>query len=201
MTSINAKPVRALTMGLCLALALGGVQPALAQSSSQQAEALSPEEKEAERGARLKLMETGLEKLYKLNPEARQEIEQAAGYAVFDITAIYAILFVGQKGKGVMIDNATKKPTFMLSVRAGTGPGIGRQRLYQVFVFKNKEAMSQFTLAGGLGGDVSATATVGKDGLLRSFNPSISVYQIPESGLAVQASWGGTVYSVDNQIR
>ena len=161
----------------------------------------SPEEKEAERSARLKLAETALEKLYKFTPEARQECEQSAGYAVFDITAIYAILFVGQKGKGVMIDNATRKPTFMLSVRAGTGPGVGKQRLYQVFVFKSKEAMSQFTLAGGLGGDLSATVSTGKDGMVRSFNPTISVYQVPESGLAVQASWGGTVYSVDSQLQ
>ena len=34
-----------------------------------------------------------------------------------------------------------------------------------------------------------------------SFNPSISIYQIPESGFAVQASWGGTVYSVDSQLQ
>ncbi len=197
----NAKFMRALAMGLGLALALGGARPALAQSNNQKAEELTPEEKEAERSARLKLAETALEKLYKLTPEARQEIEQAAGYAVFDITAIYAILFVGQKGKGVMVDNATKKPTFMLSVRAGTGPGVGRQRLYQVFVFKSKEAMSQFTLAGGLGGDIGASVSAGKDGMVRSFNPTISIYQVPESGLAVQASWGGTVYSVDNQIQ
>lgn len=199
MTSNNANFMRALALGL--GLALGGGHPALAQSNAQKAEALTPEEKEAERSARLKLAETALEKLYKITPEARQEVEQAAGYAVFDITAIYAILFVGQKGKGVMIDNATKKPTFMLSVRAGTGPGVGKQRLYQVFVFKSKEAMSQFTLAGGLGGDLSATVSTGKDGLVRSFNPTISVYQVPESGLAVQASWGGTVYSVDSQLQ
>ena len=191
MTSNNGNFMRALALGLVLAL--GGGHPALAQSNAQKAEALTPEEKEAERSARLKL--------YKITPEARQEVEQAAGYAVFDITAIYAILFVGQKGKGVMIDNATKKPTFMLSVRAGTGPGVGKQRLYQVFVFKSKEAMSQFTLAGGLGGDLSATVSTGKDGMVRSFNPTISVYQVPESGLAVQASWGGTVYSVDSQLQ
>lgn len=201
-TDTNPSPVRVLAAGLCLALALlGAGQPALAQKDAQKAEALAPEEKEAERNARLKLAETALEKLYVLNPEARQEVEQAAGYAVFDITAIYAILFVGQKGKGVMIDNATKTPTFMLSVRAGTGPGVGKQRLYQVFVFKSKEAMSQFKLAGGLGGDLSASVSTGKDGLVRSFNPTISIYQIPESGLAVQASWGGTVYSVDSQLQ
>lgn len=187
---------------LLAAVLLSGGQPVTAQSSSPQQEpALSPAEKEAERNARLKLAADGLDRLYKVSPEARQAVENAAGYAVFDVTSIYAILFVGQKGKGVLFDNKTKKPTYMTSLRAGTGPGIGRQRVYQVFVFKNKGALDQFVLAGGTGGDVSASVSSGKDGSVRSFNPEIEIYQIPESGMALQASWGGTVYSVDGQLK
>ena len=177
---------------------------AIAQPPSDQPQEqpqLTPEQKEAEQKARLKLAADGLEKLYKLTPEARQAVEKAAGYAVFDVTSIYAILFVGQKGKGVLFDNTTKKATYMLSMRAGTGPGIGRQRVYQVFVFKSKGAMDQFVLAGGTGGDISGSVSTGTGGGVRSFNPSIDIYQIPESGIALQASWGGTVYSVDSQLR
>jgi lipid-binding SYLF domain-containing protein len=185
--------------GLLAAGLVTGGPSAIAQSDEQPK--LTAEEKEAERKARLKLAADGLAKLYKVQPEARQVVEKAVGYAVFDITSIYAILFVGQKGKGVLFDNATKKPTYMLSNRAGTGPGVGKQRVYQVFVFKNKGAMDQFVLAGGLGGDVGASFSTGKDGSVRSFNPSIDIYQVPESGMAVQASWGGTVYSVDSQLK
>jgi lipid-binding SYLF domain-containing protein len=185
--------------GLLAAGFVTGGPSAFAQSEEQPK--LTAEEKEAERNARLKLATDGLEKLYKVQPEARQAVEKAAGYAVFDVSAIYAILFVGQKGKGVLFDNKTKKPTYMLSTRAGTGPGIGKQRVYQVFVFKSKGAMDQFILAGGTGGDVSASVSTGKDGSVRSFNPSIDIYQIPESGMALQASWGGTVYSVDTQLK
>ena len=56
---------------------------------------LTPAEKEAERNLRLKIGTDGLEKLYKIHPEARQAVEKAVGYAVFDITSTYAILFVG----------------------------------------------------------------------------------------------------------
>ncbi|HKA45492.1 MAG TPA: hypothetical protein VKF40_26130, partial [Burkholderiales bacterium] len=143
----------------------------------------------------------GLEKLYKVQPEAQAKVEKAAGYAVFDISAFYAILLVGQKGKGVVFDNATKKPTYMTSLRAGTGPGIGKQRVYQIFVFKSKGAMDQFILAGDLGGDVGASYGAGTGGTVVSFNPSIDIYQVPESGMAVQANWGGTVYSVDTQLK
>jgi len=184
-------------------LITGGVS-AIAQPPSEQPQEqppLTPEQKEAEQKARLKLAADGLEKLYKLTPEARQAVEKAAGYAVFDVTSIYAILFVGQRGKGVLFDNATKKATYMLSTRAGTGPGLGRQRVYQVFVFKSKGAMDQFVLAGGTGGDISGSVSTGKGGSVRSFNPSIDIHQIPESGVALQASWGGTVYTVDAQLR
>jgi hypothetical protein len=199
---IRLKSVAAALLLLAAAsLPLG--QGALAQSDkSKQASAskLTPEQKEAGRNAALKLSADALEKLYKLHPEARKAVEGAVGYAVFDITSIYAILFVGQKGKGVLFDNKSKKTTFMASSRMGTGPGAGKQRVFQIFVFKNKGAMDQFVIAGGLGGDVSGSVSTGSDGSVRSFNPNIDIYQIPESGVAVQASWGGTVYSVDGDL-
>jgi lipid-binding SYLF domain-containing protein len=101
----------------------------------------------------------------------------------------------------VLFDNATKKPTFMISTRVGTGPGVGKQKVYQVFVFKNKSALEQFVLAGEAGGDLGASVSTGTGGMTRSFNPSIDIYQIPESGMALQASWGGTVYTVDDRLK
>lgn len=182
-------------------------QGAIAQSNSknnkdnkEQASKLTPEQKEAGRNAELKMAATGLQKLYAVQPDARKSIEGAVGYAVFDITSIYAILFVGQKGKGVLFDNTTKKTTFMLSTRAGTGPGVGKQRVYQIIAFKSKGAMDQFVLAGGLGGDVTGSYSTGTGGVTMSFNPNIDIFQIPESGMAVQASWGGTVYAVDSDL-
>jgi lipid-binding SYLF domain-containing protein len=180
-------------------LTLGG---ALAHAQQPDpAPPLTPEQKEAARQDRLKLAAVGLEKLYKLHPEARATLEKAPGYAVFDISSVYAVMVVAQKGHGVIFDAATGKPTFMQSMRAGTGPGLGAQRVYQVFVFKVKGAMDQFMLAGGTGGDVGASFSTGRDGTVFSFNPEIDIYQIPESGLAVQASWGGTVYTVDEQLK
>ena len=182
-----------------LAVLLGAAGPAAAQP--EEPPPLSAAEKAAEQKARLKIAADGLAKLYAAQPQARQAVEKAAGYAVFDVSAIYAILFVGQRGKGVLFDNATKQPVYMLSDRAGPGPGIGKQRVYQIFVFKSRGAMDQFKLAGGTGGDVSASASAGKDGVVRSFNPQIDIYQITESGAALQASWGGTVYTVDPQLK
>jgi len=205
---MTLKPLIASLAGALLLVAascLSWSQSALAQSGKEKqkqpaASKLTPEQKEAGRNEQLKMAATGLEKLYKLQPEARKAVESAPGYAVFDISSVYVILFVGQRGKGVLFDNATKKTTFMSSSRAGTGPGAGKQRVYQIFVFKSKDAMNQFVLTGGLGGDVGASVSTGTGGSVRSFNPSIDIYQVPESGMAVQASWGGTVYSVDSDL-
>src|ERR1035438_621885 len=155
------------TILLLVAASLPWGQSAIAQSQKQEkaASALTPTEKQAERDVRLKLAGDALEQLYKLHPEARQAVESNPGYAVFDITSVYAIFLVGQKGKGVLIDNSSKKATYMNSLRAGTGPGVGKQRVYQIFVFKNKGAMGQFVLAGGTGGDVGASASAGKEGI------------------------------------
>jgi lipid-binding SYLF domain-containing protein len=162
---------------------------------------LTAAERETEREARLALRDEALARLYELQPEARQGIESAPGYAVFDVSSVFIVLFVGQRGKGVLIDNATKKPTFMTSSRAGTGPGAGKTRVFQIFVFKAKSAMDQFVLAGGLGGDVGASAGIGAGGMVRSFNPQIDIYQIPQSGFAMQANWGGTIFSVDSNLQ
>ena len=193
---------RASAILLIAAATLPWAQGALAETNKPDAAAppLTAEARDAERAARLALAKDGLAKLYKIQPEAQKAVEGAVGYAVFDITSIYAILFVGQKGKGVLFDGASKKTTFMSSSRVGTGPGAGKQRVYQIFAFKNKGAMDQFALSGGVGGDVTGSYSTGSGGSTMSFNPNIDIYQIPESGMAVQASWGGTIYSKDSDL-
>jgi lipid-binding SYLF domain-containing protein len=193
--------MRALTIILvAAALATGCASQAPTGGAADDAP-MSAETKQAERAARLKIATDGLAKLYVLQPEAKPAVEKGVGYAVFEVDSIYAVMLVGQKGKGVLIENATKKPTFMLSTRAGTGPGVGKQTVYQIFVFKTPQALDQFVLAGGAGGDLGASASTGTGGIVRSFNPSIDIYQVPISGMAVQASWGGTVYTVDSQLK
>lgn len=189
--------MRALTMiGATAALAAAGMMLATPAAEAQ-GTAASTDAREL----RLKMASDGLEKLYQLQPEARAAVERSTGYAVFEVDSVYAVMFVGQKGKGVLFDNATGKPTFMVSSRMGTGPGVGKQTVYQVFVFKSRSALDQFLAAGSLGGDVSGSVSTGTGGTVRSFNPSIDVYQVPVSGMAVQASWGGTVYSIDNELK
>lgn len=141
-----------------------------------------------------------LDRLYLQNPETRAEIESAPAYAVFDLSSVNAVLVVGQRGKGVLVEKKSSKRTYMKAARAGTGPGVGYQELRQIFAFKSEEAIAQFKVGGKVGGDVSASVTLGTSNAQQSFNPYVKTYQITERGAAVQANWGGTAYLVDPDL-
>ena len=182
---------------VCAALFSSGCQTS---PKTPEKENLSSSEVLERRTQILDMSKLALDKLIADNPAAKAEIEAAAGYAVFNISTVNALVLVEAHGRGVVFDNKTQKQTFMLTARAGTGPGLGYQRLYQIFVFKNATALAQFKVGDAAGGDVSAAATVGTASKQYSFNPYITVYQVSEKGFAVQANWGGTAYLVDPNL-
>jgi len=177
-----------------------GILAACQSSPTSQAGNLTQEQIAEKRDTILNMADKALTRLYAHNPGVRKEIEQAAGYGVFDVTAINAVLLVGSRGPGVIFDNKTRKPTFMQSMRAGTGPGLGYQELYQIFVFKSREALDQFKVGDKIGGDLMASTTVGTTAVQISANPYINVYQLSEKGYALQANYGGAVYIVDPDL-
>jgi lipid-binding SYLF domain-containing protein len=190
------------------ALALTGCasSPPPASTSEAQAPKMASAEIEKKRAERRKLRDDTLEKLYKDKPEVRTEIEKAEGYAVFDGTQLNLVLYVGASGQGILVDNKKNgAETFMGMKRAGTGPGVGFKDYKQILVFKNRTLFDQFK---SVGADVSASAdatvkTGGKgssfDGNV-SFNPELSVYQITDRGLLLQANWGGVAYYPEAEL-
>jgi lipid-binding SYLF domain-containing protein len=146
----------------------------------------------------LKMRDTTLERLEKEQPESKAVLAKSPGYAVFDATGVNIVLYVGGKGSGVLIDNATGKPTYMTMVRAGTGPGLGYKEFKQIIVFKTKGAMEMFLSAGidvGSSFDFGSVLASGQ-----SFNPDFALYTITEKGFTVQANWGGTKYFKDSEL-
>jgi lipid-binding SYLF domain-containing protein len=171
-------------------------------TAAVQGEASSKDSNEQHRQKILALKDLTLSDLYKLKPEAREVIEKAEGYAVFDASGLFVVLYVGITGRGVLIDNSNAEATYMTMVRAGTGLGVGYEKLRYVIVFKNKSLLDTFKTVGG---DVGASGHLvakgfGKGagtGVQRSFDPMLSVYQISDAGLAAEASWGATVFAPD----
>lgn len=182
-----------------LAVLLSGCATGSKPGDSSVQPTLSAEEVPKVKAEILAMRDKTLDELFAQKPETRDEVAKAVGYAVFDSSQINVLLFVGARGTGVLVDNATQAKTFMLATRAGTGPGIGYKDFRQVMVFKNKEVFDQFVK---LGADVAASADatmkLGSTGssadMSMSFNPYVSTYQFTDKGLLLQANWGGAAF-------
>ena len=151
------------------------------------------------REAILKMANTGLDSLLKQNPKVADEIKKSAGYAVFNASNVNIVLVVLSSGDGVLFQPG-QKPYFMMERKAGEGLGAGFQKQYQVLIFKNHDAIKQFTAAKGVGGDVNANFSAGSGGTQRSFNPNVTTYLVGESGYDLQANWGGSLYTPNDSL-
>ena len=151
------------------------------------------------REAILKMSRTGLETLLRQNPKVAEEIRTSAGYAVFNASNVNIVLVVLSNGDGALFQPG-QKPVFMMERKAGEGLGAGYQKQYQVIIFKNQDAIKQFTAAKGVGGDINANMSAGSGGEQRSFNPNVTTYLVGESGYDLQANWGGSLYTPNDTL-
>ena len=151
------------------------------------------------REAILKMARTGVDTLIRQNPKVTDEIKKSAGYAVFNASNVNIVLVVLSNGDGALFEPG-QKPVFMMERKAGEGLGAGYQKQYQVLIFKNQEAIKQFTAAKGVGGDVNANLSAGSGGEQRSINPNVTTYLVGESGYDLQANWGGSIYTPNDTL-
>jgi lipid-binding SYLF domain-containing protein len=146
-----------------------------------------------------------LNRLYKLQPTSKGAIERAAGYAVFSNFGMKIFFAGGGSGKGIAVNNATKKETFMkmLEVQAGLGMGVKKFRL--VWLFETQEALGSFIDSGWeLGSQATASAQYDDKGAGLAGAVAISkgvwLYQITDDGLALELTAKGTKYYKDGDL-
>jgi lipid-binding SYLF domain-containing protein len=146
-----------------------------------------------------------LNRLYKLQPSSKGAIEKAAGYAVFSNFGMKIFVAGSGSGKGIAVQNATKKETFMkmLEVQAGLGFGVKKFRL--VWVFQTEEALNSFVNSGWeLGTQATASAQYDDKGAGLAGAVAISkdvwLYQLTDDGLAVEITAKGTKYYKDDDL-
>jgi lipid-binding SYLF domain-containing protein len=168
---------------------------------------LSAADQAAKQATIREMRDETLKRLFADKPEVKDEIAKAEGYAVFDATQTNLVLLVTSKGGGMIVDNANQKETFMMMAKIGTGPGIGRKVFKQILVFKSRALLEQFASVGAdvsVSGDAMVKLSNERKGLVLdgtiSLNPNLSVYQITEKGLLLQANWGGVAYLPDNDL-
>jgi lipid-binding SYLF domain-containing protein len=148
-----------------------------------------------------------LAKLYQEKPEAKAKIEQAAGYGAFNNKNLNLFLLSSGHGYGVVVDKSGKE-TFMAMGSLGGGVGLGAKDLSVVFIFKNADVMKKFLDSGWqFGGEADATAKAGDKGGCRLKEAAadtganvFEVYQMTDTGVALQATVAGTKYWKDKDL-
>lgn len=145
-----------------------------------------------------------LAELYGLKPDTRAQLNSAAGYAVFANANINIIFASFGGGYGVVRDNQSTADTYMRMGEIGIGLGAGVKDFRAVFVFHNAEALARFMDVGiSVGGQADAAAKAGDLGAAASGEAivdNVTVYQLTQSGLALQATVKGTRYWQDRDL-
>lgn len=177
---------------------------AIAQDDAEKAEKDAKKAKK-ERKEILQTKKEALNELYKLYPEAKSEIANAKGYAIFGNTGVNLLLLATSRGGGIAHDNSTGKETYMKMISAGVGPGIGVKKYYAIFIFSTTAAFKSF-IEDGWSAEGSADAAAKSDtqgeaiSAGMSVAPGILLYQITDIGFAAQATVQGTKYIVDEDL-
>ena len=165
----------------------------------------SKEEIKQEKADLRKMAKETLTRLYKVQPAAKKAVSKSAGYAVFSNFGMKIFVAGGGSGKGILIDNKTKKETFMKMAELQAGIGMGIKKFRLVWVFENHKDVTEFINSGWeFGGQTSAAAKAGDEGGAfsgaMSVSPGIWLYQLTDDGLALELTGKGTKYYKDDDL-
>lgn len=151
------------------------------------------------------MAQTALEDLYQRQPSARQEVQNAAGVAVFSNASAMVVFVGGGGGYGVVTNNATGNRTYMKMAQADVGLGIGAKDYRQILIFKDPDTLNTFVTSGwNFGGKAGAAAKASESGGAVSeegeLKEAITVYTLTKTGLVAEASLTGYKYWVDTDL-
>ena len=143
-----------------------------------------------------------LTQIYSVKPDTRAQITSASGYAVFSNANINLIL--ASFGGDIGIVRSKDSATYMRMGEVGIGIGASVKDFRAIFVFHNNDALERFMDVGiSVGGQADAAAQAGDLGGSVSGEAildNITVYQLTQSGLALQATIKGTRYWQDADL-
>jgi lipid-binding SYLF domain-containing protein len=146
-----------------------------------------------------------LAQLYKAQPSAKVAINKAAGYATFSNFGMKIFVAGSGAGKGLAIDNKSKKQVFMDMIELQAGLGFGIKKFILVWIFETPQALATFINSGWeLGGQTSVAAKAGEKGAsfqgAMAVAPGVWIYQLTDAGLALELTAKGTKYYKDKDL-
>ena len=151
-----------------------------------------------------KMRSEALAELYRQKPDVRAQLSSAPGYAVFSNANVNVILASFGGGFGVVENNRDGSSTYMKMGEVGVGLGMGVKDFRLVFVFHTDAAMKHFVDKGwALGAQADAAAKADDKGAAVGGEVTVdnmTIYQLTESGLALQATIKGTRFWKDEEL-
>jgi lipid-binding SYLF domain-containing protein len=167
--------------------------------------ATSPDEANQERAEIQKMEQDTLARLYSLEPSAQRVVKDAAGYAVFSNFGMKIMVAGTGSGKGVAVDNKTGERTYMRMGEVQAGLGMGAKKFQVVFAFQDPAKLSAFINQGWeFGAQTTAAATTAETGGAMqgaiAVAPGVWMYQLTETGVALEATVKGTKYWKDEDL-
>jgi lipid-binding SYLF domain-containing protein len=152
----------------------------------------------------VKMKDEVLTELFKIKPDVRSQIAKAPGYAVFSNVNVNIIFASFGGGYGLAKQNTTGKYTYMKMGEVGIGLGVGVKDFRIVMIFHSRTALDDFIENGWVfGGQADATAKASEQGGAVGTEAVINdatIYQLTQSGLALQATIKGTKYWKDLEL-
>jgi len=146
-----------------------------------------------------------LSDLYMKAPGAKELLDSSAGYAVFSSLGINVLLLSTASGKGVAHYKDSGDKVYMKMYSAGAGVGLGVKDFRLVFTFQSRKNLEEFVEEGWTAGaQADAAAKYDDEGdaaaLAIDVSPGVKLFQLTESGLALQATIQGTKYLKDEEL-
>jgi lipid-binding SYLF domain-containing protein len=181
-----------------------GVTSSYAQDSD---DAKKQKKIEKQRNQFEKNKSNALKEMYKAYPESKAKMSKSYGYAAFANTGVNLFVLASGNGGGKAHNIGTGEEVYVKMISMGAGIGIGFKKYFTVFLYADKAAYDNFIEIGwSADGQADATADSGKEGeggsVAAGMNVSsgVTLYQIADKGLAVQATVQGTKYIVSDEL-
>ena len=148
------------------------------------------------------MAQSTLARLWSDEPEGRALFDESAGYAVFDTRQVTYVVAAGY-GRGVAVNRATGRRTYMKAGTAGAGLSIGLGGFDTQFVIlvESAGAFERF-IAEGLDATAEVGTMIGDDREQRAlrFQDGRAVFVLTQKGWKVSAKLSGTKYWPDADL-
>ena len=142
--------------------------------------------------------------LFREKPDTKSQINSAVGYAVFSNVNVNLIFASLGGGYGIAKHMGTGKEIYMKMGEAGVGLGLGVKDFRAVMVFHSQDAYKNFIDFGwSFGGNADAAAKASEQGIAagkEALLDDVTIYQMTESGLALQATIKGIRFWQDSDL-